>query len=67
MIIKKDYINREFDYLQEERKGLDKAINKLDERYKNNEIEKDNFYKQLDVFTKRGEDLKKRMDKNSRN
>lgn len=67
MIIKKDYINREFDYLQEERKGLDKAINKLDERYKNNEIEKDNFYKQLGVFTKRGEDLKKRMDKNSRN
>ena len=67
MIIKKDYINREFDYLQEERKGLDKAINKLDERYKNNEIEKDKFYKQLDVFTKRGEDLKKRMDKNSRN
>ena len=67
MIIKKDYINREFDYLQEERKGLDKAINKLDERYKNNGIEKDNFYKQLDIFTKRGEDLKKRMDKNSRN
>ena len=54
MIIKKDYINREFDYLQEERKGLDKAINKLDERYKNKEIEKDNFYKQLYVFTKRG-------------
>ena len=67
MIIKKDYINREIDYLQEERKGLDKAINKLDERYQNKEIEKDNFYKQLDVFTKRGEDLKKRMGKDSRN
>lgn len=66
MIIKKDYINREPNYLQEERKGLDKAINKLEERYQNKEIEKDNFYKQLNVFTKRGEDLKKRMDKNSK-
>ena len=66
MIIKKDYMNRKIDYLQEERKGLDKAVNKLDERYKNNEIDKDNFYKQLNVFTKRGEDLRKRIDKESR-
>ena len=66
MIIKKDYMNRKIDYLQEERKGLDKAVNKLDERYKNNEIDKDNFYKQLNVFTKRGEDLKKRIDRESK-
>ena len=66
MIIKKDYMNRKIDYLQEERKGLEKAVNKLDERYQNKEIEKDNFYKQLNVFTKRGEDLRKRIDKESR-
>ena len=66
MIIKKDYMNRKIDYLQEERKGLDKAVSKLDERYQKKEIEKDNFYKQLDVFTKRGEDLRKRIDKQSK-
>ena len=66
MIIKKDYMNRKIDYLQEERKGIDKAVNKLDERYQNKEINKDNFYKQLSVFTKRGEDLKKRIDRESR-
>ena len=65
MIIKNNYLNKEINYLEEERKGLDKAINKLDERYQKKEIEKDDFYKQLNIFKQRGEEIKKRMDKQS--
>ena len=66
MIIKNDYLNRKENYLEEERKGLDKAIQNLDKRFKNNEIERDQFFKDLKIFKERGDDLKKRMEKNSR-
>ncbi len=66
MIINKDYLNKERNYLEEERKGLEKAINRLDERFQNKEIERDKFFKDLNVFTKRGEELKKRMEKDKR-
>ena len=66
MIINKDYWNKERNYLEEERKGLEKAINRLDERFQNKEIERDKFFKDLNVFTKRGEELKKRMEKDKR-
>ena len=66
MIIKKNYLDRGPDYLQEEKEGLDKAIKNLDRRFQNKEIDRDDFFKDLNVFQKRSEDLKKRMEKISR-
>jgi len=63
MIIRKDYLNRERDYLQEEKKGLNKAIENYDKRFKNNEIEREDFLKGLEGFTKKQIDLNKRIDK----
>ena len=63
MIIKKNYLNREMDYLQEEKKGLNKAIENFDKRYKKNEVERENFLKGLDEFSKKQIDLNKRIDK----
>ena len=62
MIIKKDYLNREMDYLQEEKKGLNKAIENFDKRYKKNEVERENFLKGLDEFSKKQIDLNKKID-----
>ncbi len=66
MRIKDDYLNQKRNYLEEEKKGLDRAIQNLDKRFKNNEIERDQFFKDLKIFKERGDDLKKRMEKNSR-
>ncbi len=63
MIIKKDYLKKQTNYLEEERKGLDKAIQNLDKRFQNKEIEREQFFKNLNVFKKRGENLRKRMEK----
>ncbi len=63
MIIKKDYLKRERNFLEEEQKGLEKAVENFDKRYHENKIERDNFIKGLQEFSKRGEDLKRRIEK----
>ena len=66
MIIKNNFNKTSNDFLQEEKKGLDKAINKLDERFKKGELEREVFLKQNKEFAKKLIDLKKRMDKLNR-
>ncbi len=66
MIIKNNFNKTSNDFLQEEKKGLDKAINKLDERFKKGELEREVFLKQNKEFAKKQIDLKKRMDKLNR-
>ncbi len=66
MIIKNNFNKTSNDFLQEEKKGLDKAINKLDERFKKGELEREVFLKQNKEFAKKQSDLKKRMDKLNR-
>ena len=66
MIIKNNFNKSSNDFLQEEKKGLDKAINKLDERFKKGELESEVFLKQNKEFAKKQIDLKKRMDKLNR-
>lgn len=66
MIIKNNFNKSSNDFLQEEKKGLDKAINKLDERFKKGELEREVFLKQNKEFAKKQIDLKKRMDKLNR-
>ena len=63
MILKKNYLENQTNYLEEERKGLDKAIQNLDKRFKNKEIEREQFFKDLNIFKKRAENLRKRMKK----
>ena len=62
MIIKKDYLNNN-NYLQREKEGLNKAIENFDKRFKNNEVERSNFLKGLDDFSKKQIDLNKRIEK----
>lgn len=59
MIIKNNFNKTSNDFLQEEKKGLDKAINKLDERFKKGELEREVFLKQNKEFAKKQIDLKK--------
>ena len=63
MIIRNDYLNQDRNYLQEEKKGLNKAIDNFDKRFKNNQVERENFLKGLDEFAKKQKDLNKRIDK----
>ncbi|MCI5701493.1 MAG: hypothetical protein MR266_01780 [Erysipelotrichaceae bacterium] len=62
MIIKNNFNLQKEDYLKKEKEGLDKAINKLDERFKNDAVSREKFLKQNEVFAKRQADLKKRID-----
>lgn len=62
MIIKNNFNLQKEDYLKKEKEGLDKAINKLDERFKNDAVSREKFLKQNEVFAKRQSDLKKRID-----
>lgn len=62
MIIKNNFNLQKEDYLEKEKEGLDKAINKLDERFKNDAVSREKFLKQNEVFAKRQADLKKRID-----
>ena len=61
MIIKNNFNLQKEDYLKKEKEGLDKAINKLDERFKNDAVSREKFLKQNEVFAKRQADLKKRI------
>ena len=65
MIINNDYLNRnkKINYLQEEKKGLNKAIANYDKRFKNNEIERESFLKGLKEFSKKQINLNKRIEK----
>lgn len=62
MIIRNNFNLQKEDYLKKEKEGLDKAINKLDERFKNDAVSREKFLKQNEVFAKRQADLKKRID-----
>lgn len=62
MIIKNNFNLQKEDYLEKEKEGLDKAINKLDERFKNDAVSREKFLKQNEVFAKRQANLKKRID-----
>ena len=62
MIIKNNFNLQKEDYLKKEKESLDKAINKLDERFKNDAVSREKFLKQNEVFAKRQADLKKRID-----
>lgn len=62
MIIKNNFNLQKEDYLKKEKEGLDKAINKLDERFKNDAVSREKFLKQNEVFAKRQADLKKKID-----
>lgn len=66
MIIKKDYLNRENNYLQREKEGLNKAIENFDRRFKNNEVDRSNFLNGLNEFSKKQIDLNKRIEKLNR-
>lgn len=66
MIIKNNFNLQKEDYLKKEKEGLDKAINKLDERFKNDAVSREKFLKQNEVFAKRQADLKKRIDNSNR-
>ena len=66
MIINSDYLNKKRDYLKEEKEGLERAVHNLEKRYKNEQVEKKDFFAGLHTFAKRGEDLNKRIDKLNR-
>ncbi len=66
MIIKNDYLDRKDNYLQEEKKGLLKAIKSLDKRYKDGNISKENFLKQNEIFAKKHKKINKEIEKNER-
>ena len=66
MIIKNDFFNNENDYLKKEKEGLMKAVNKLDERFKNNEVDREKFLKQNEEFAKRHVEINKKIEKLNR-
>ena len=59
MIIKNNFNLQKEDYLKKEKEGLDKAINKLDERFKNDAVSREKFLKQNELVAKRQAYLKK--------
>lgn len=63
MIIKNDFFNKDKNYLERERDGLRKSIDKLDKRFKNSEVDREKFLKQNLEFAKRHKELNKRIEK----
>ena len=63
MIIKNDFFNKDKNYLERERDGLRKSIDKLDKRFKNSEVDREKFLKQNLEFAKRHKKLNKRIEK----
>ena len=64
--INKHNLNKNNDYLQEEKKGLIKSIDNLDERYKNGEIDFEKFKELANNYAKAHEDLNQRINKSKR-
>ena len=66
MIIKNDFFKENNNYLMQEKDGLNKAIKKLDDRFKKEEIDREKFLKQNQEFDKKQVELNKRIDKLNR-
>ena len=66
MIIKNDFFQENNNYLMQEKEGLNKAIKKLDDRFKKEEIDREKFLKQNQEFAKKQIELNKRIDKLNR-
>ena len=61
------YKNNKFDqkdYVEEKKEGIRKAVKNLDKRYKNKEIERENFLDILKIFSKRQKLLLRKTKKN---
>lgn len=58
MIIRNNFNKK--DYVTEQKIGLKKAIDKLDERFQKGEIEREKFLKQNEIFAKRQRELNKK-------
>ena len=50
-----------------EKEGINKAINNFEKRFKNKEVERTDFLKGLEGFSKKQIDLNKRIDKDNKN
>ena len=66
MIIKNDFFKENNNYLTQEKDGLNKAIKKLDDRFKKDEIDREKFLKQNQEFAKKQMELNKRIEKLNR-
>ena len=66
MIIKNDFFKENNNYLMQEKDGLNKAIKKLDDRFKQEEIDREKFLKQNQEFAKKQIELNKRIEKLNR-
>ncbi len=66
MIIKNDFFKENNNYLTQEKDGLNKAIKKLDDRFKKDEIDREKFLKQNQEFAKKQIELNKRIEKLNR-
>lgn len=66
MIIKNDFFKENNNYLTQEKDGLNRAIKKLDDRFKKEEIDREKFLKQNQEFAKKQMELNKRIEKLNR-
>lgn len=66
MIIKNDFFKENNNYLMQEKEELNKAIKKLDDRFKKEEIDREKFLKQNQEFAKKQLELNKRIEKLNR-
>lgn len=60
MIIKNDFF-KDRNYLQEEKEGLDRAVENFNKRYKKGEVKKENFLKQNEEYAKRQKALNEKI------
>ena len=63
MIIKNDFFNEKRNYLEEEKKGLDRAVENFVKRYEKGEVKKENFFKQNEEFEKKKKELTEKIKK----
>lgn len=63
MIIKNDFFNEKRNYLEEEKKGLDRAVENFVKRYEKGEVKKENFLKQNEEYAKRQKALNEKIKK----
>ena len=68
MIFNKNYLERDKqkEYLQLEKEGLQRAVSNLEKRYQSDQVERKDFFDGLNTFAKRGEEINKKMDKLNR-
>lgn len=60
MIIKNDFF-KDRNYLQEEKEGLNRAVENFNKRYKKGEVKKENFLKQNEEYAKRQKALNEKI------